>query len=262
MSTGHLVHDALRRLVLHCARLALPSRCVACPAELDALRGPTCRACAERLAREAGADRCVECSARVEDGTGRCGPCARPRRVRVVSPRGHRGVARALVHALKYRRRRDAGDVLAAVTASDARVRAELEATDVVVPVPADPVRRRERGFNTARLLAEGLVEECGKAPVRDVLALRRGRPQVGRGGAQRRVAPRGTMRARWHARWCVRGRSVLLVDDVATTGATLHEAARVLRRAGARRLVAVTVTRAEGPLVGEGRARREAGAP
>lgn len=248
---------ALGMVARSLAELFLPSACAACEAPLDGIVGPSCHACAARLRDELRLSRCVECSGRLPEdqpATSRCAACALPRRLRVEAPRAHAGVARALVHALKYGRRRDAADVLARVTGADAGVRAVLRGADVIVPVPADPVRRHERGFNVAGLLAEGLADAAPghRSPgVRDVLAIRRSAPQVGRSGAARRAAPAGAMRARRLAALRIRGRHVVLVDDVVTTGATLEEAARVLRRLGAASVVAVTCTRADGELVG-----------
>jgi ComF family protein len=246
-----------RRIAGALIEVLLPSTCVACDASLEGFVGPSCAECLARLRSEECTVRCVECSGHVPEphaGRSRCPSCAEPRRLRVEAPRIHAGVARALVHALKYARRRDAADVLARITSADARVRTALGEADLIVPVPADPVRRRERGYKVAELLAEGLAELAPgprRVTIRAALAIRRSNPQVGRSASERRTAPKGTMRARWHSRWGIRGRRVILVDDVVTTGATLEEAARVLRRLGAARIVAVTCTRAEGELLG-----------
>src|SRR5690606_13215969 len=106
-----------------------------------------------------------------------------------------------------------------------------------VVPVPAAPARLRRRGFDPAGELAGALAERVG-APLRPCLARRgRGR-QVGRRRAERIGHPPRI------AAVAEAPRSVLLVDDVLTTGATLTACARALRAAGAARVVALTFAR------------------
>jgi len=109
---------------------------------------------------------------------------------------------------------------------------------DVVVPVPLHWRRRRQRGFNQA----EALVRSLGQ-PWQDALRRRRStRSQTDLQAAQRHRNVRDAFVLRRRA--SVSGRLVLLVDDVATTGATLEACARVLRAAGAREVRALTVAR------------------
>jgi ComF family protein len=108
-----------------------------------------------------------------------------------------------------------------------------------VVPVPLHPARLRRRGFNPAASLARDFARACG-APLCHALARVRDTPsQTGLGRAGRRRNVRGAFRLR---RPCAA--SVWLVDDVVTTGATLEECARVLRDAGAARVVALCAAR------------------
>jgi ComF family protein len=120
----------------------------------------------------------------------------------------------------------------------------------LVVPVPLHPARRRERGFNQSELLAVGLVRTLAKQgngalPVA-AACLRRTRvtpPQTGLSVAARRENLRGAFAvAKPEA---VRGRAVVLVDDVITTGATLSACARTLKRAGAERVLGLALARA-----------------
>ncbi|HET8550781.1 MAG TPA: ComF family protein [Bryobacteraceae bacterium] len=115
---------------------------------------------------------------------------------------------------------------------------------DAIVPMPLHWMRRWQRGFNQAELLARGLVRPLG-APVLKALARARAtRPQAGLTRAQRRANVSGSFRLRERAG--LSGAHVLLVDDVMTTGATLSAAASVLKHAGARRVTAATVARAD----------------
>jgi len=111
-----------------------------------------------------------------------------------------------------------------------------------IVPVPLHPRRLRERGFNPAALLARSIAREqrCRF----DAALLVRVRDTPSQTGLDRR-ARRANVRAAFRVRAGVRTpRVVWLVDDVVTTGSTLVECARVLRRAGARHVVAICVAR------------------
>lgn len=110
---------------------------------------------------------------------------------------------------------------------------------DALVPVPIHPRRRRERGYNQAELLAAALAERCG-LPVRDALErVRDTLPQVGLRREKRQANVRDAFQPRAGA---AAGRRPLLIDDVQTTGATLEEAARALRAAGAHAVYALTL--------------------
>jgi ComF family protein len=124
----------------------------------------------------------------------------------------------------------------------EAAGRAPGPAPDLLVPVPLHARRLRRRGFNPAGELARAVAR--GLRVRRDPLALRRVRDtpsQTGLDRPARRRNVRGAFAAR--ARWTAPP-TVWLVDDVVTTGATLREAARALRRAGARRVVAICAAR------------------
>jgi ComF family protein len=113
---------------------------------------------------------------------------------------------------------------------------------DCVVPVPLHPRRLRERGFNPAALLARPVARAVGTRFDPTLLVRLRDTPtQTGLG----RRARRSNVRAAFALRAGARVPDVVwLVDDVVTTGSTLEECARVLRRAGARHVVAICVAR------------------
>jgi predicted amidophosphoribosyltransferase len=110
-----------------------------------------------------------------------------------------------------------------------------------VVPVPQHPRRLRGRGFSPANELARDVARQVG-APLgaTALLRLRDTRSQTGLGRSERARNVRGAFASREPAPACV-----WLVDDVVTTGATLTEAARALRAAGAREIVGVCAARA-----------------
>jgi len=164
------------------------------------------------------------------------------------------GNLRALILLLKFGQRerlgQRLGELLAEVWRSGGRL-ARLDAPVVVVPVPLYPSRQRERGFNQAELLARAFARrrarhEGGEAPRLEARCLARTRPtapQTGLSLEQRRENVRGVFAV--VAAAPVRGRPVVLVDDVMTTGATLSAAAAALKAAGATWVTALTLARA-----------------
>jgi predicted amidophosphoribosyltransferase len=145
------------------------------------------------------------------------------------------GVAREVVHGLKYARRLALAGVAAAAML---RALPSHEVTDAVVPVPAGPWRWRWRGFDPAEEIAIAVAAGTG-LPLHECLRRGGGRRQVGRRRSERLADPPSV----WAISECPR--EVLLVDDVWTTGATLSACARALREGGCRRVVALTLARA-----------------
>lgn len=145
------------------------------------------------------------------------------------------GPVREVVARAKYRGARAAlaalvPDLVAALGGIPVR-------PDVVTWAPASATRRSATGVDHARILARGAA--FGLAlPVRPLLRRSPGPPQTGGSVADRRIGPALRSCGR------VSGATVLVVDDVATTGATLASAARALRAAGATRVVGATLTR------------------
>jgi predicted amidophosphoribosyltransferase len=154
------------------------------------------------------------------------------------APFAYEGVARELVARVKYRGARAAVPWLAS---------AMVEAIDCGGPVaevvtwaPTSEARRRQRGFDPAELLGRAVARRLRTRRL-GLLDRRPGPPQTGLHAAARRRGPQFELRA-------AVPNSVLLVDDVATTGATLAAAASALRLGGARVVVAVTAARTPPP--------------
>src|SRR5579885_87819 len=118
--------------------------------------------------------------------------------------------------------------------------------SDVVVPVPLHRRRLWARRYNQAALLAQAFAYETDK-PF-DPLVLRRSRPTPSQGempsSKARRRNVMGAFRVGGASAGRIRGRAVLLIDDVMTTGATVEACARVLKRAGARKVFVLTLAR------------------
>lgn len=150
----------------------------------------------------------------------------------------YEGPVRKLVHRLKYESVRAAVVPLAAQMS----LLPSLE-EEIIVPVPTDKKRERMRGFNQSALLAEHLGRELRMRVEKALVRMETRRPQTGLSAKERQENLAGCMAASE----AVNGKRVLLVDDVVTTGATVREAARALRQAGARSVHVLAAARATG---------------
>lgn len=233
----------------------LPSSCRLCDLPLlEISRIPVCRACLESVqpTSEMCCERCGEAlPVPFAEQPVLCGMCRRaaPYFDGAVAFAAYDGALRGLIHLLKYGEVKTAavplGKLLAVAIEKLGRPAAPL----LVVPVPLDGRKQRERGFNQSELLARlalAHLKEQGcsawELHANNLKRIRKTESQTGLTRHQRRANVRGAFALADRA--AVRGRSVLLVDDVLTTGTTLNECARVLRSAGAEKVWVATVAR------------------
>ena len=234
-------------LIREVASLVYPPTCTICSASVG-LREYLCADCEAKLGRILPPF-CAKCSEPFEGAittTFSCANCAHRALYfeAAVSAFRSRGIARHVILNFKYGRqihlRHLVGRWLLAAF-DDPRLRERR--FDVMIPVPLHPARQRERGFNQAALLAERLGPHLG-VPVRSVLQrVRYTTTQTAFDRGERIQNLRHAFRLRKNAD--VRKLSVLLIDDVLTTGSTLSECARVLKENGARCVYAATAARA-----------------
>jgi ComF family protein len=229
---------AIRRAGKAVLDLVYPPRCVLCERQGDFV----CEACLLALPRAAGA-RCETCWLPLQ-GRGICWDCAErpPTLASLRSVFRYEAATRRLVRAYKF----DGVSSLAPLLAQELAecYRMQGMTADVVVPVPLSGRRKRERGYNQAELLAREAARLLG-LPLS--VALRRKRhseAQARSPSAEQRhqnVAGAFEM-GRLEER--VQGQQVLLIDDVATTGATLNACAAVLLSSGAADVFGLTLAR------------------
>ncbi len=225
-----------------------PPHCAGCESPVTALEWH-CAKCRAKIERHRlKAPLCATCSEPFEgaiDGTFQCPNCS-DRRYRFVcasSAFRSRDLVREAIHQFKYNGhlhlRHPLGEWLADALA-DERMRSP--GIDALVPVPLHPRRRRERGFNQADLLAH-LAGKRLQLPVEALLRRTRYTTTQTRFHRQERIENlRGAFSLTRRAE--PKGRHLVLVDDVFTTGATVDECALVLRKAGAASVRVATVAR------------------
>lgn len=241
--------DGLRRAGRRVLDALLPPQCLACGA-LVADPGALCSACWEKVDFIAGPV-CARCGVPFEldlgDGT-RCGGCMRqpPRfeRARAVFRYDEHG--KGLILRFKHADRLDMAPTFARWLL---RAGADLvRDADLVVPVPLHWTRLFWRRYNQAALLTNALARLSGVPTVPDLLVRRRRTPSQGTLGREQRLRNvRGAFAVRRPE--AVRGRRVLLVDDVMTAGATAGECAGVLLAAGAAAVDVLTLARVVRPI-------------
>jgi ComF family protein len=227
------------RLAWGALDLILPPRCVGC----DKPGTRWCPECLEKIIR-IDSQVCPRCGT-PRYGAHLCPICAGrpPAYTALRSWAAYAGSVGEAIRRLKYRRDLALADTLAAQMAPAAGRTGW--STDMVVAIPLGRARQRERGYNQAGLIARPLAQAL-RLPFAPKALARwcETRSQVGLTQEQRHQNVSGVFRAQGER---VRGRSILLIDDVATTGSTLSSAAEALLAAGAAQVYAFTVARAIG---------------
>ncbi len=201
--------------------------CDACRTAFVPIGEPLCRQCGLPLDPKAtGDEHCAECRTTPPDFD-----AARAAGL-------YRGALRTAIHHFKYA----GAQALAAPLAAWARTHLVLPFTpELLCPVPLHKQREALRGYNQSGLLAEALGQEWGIPCASGILTRTANTPpQMQLPAAQRKHNVHGVFVANLD----VTGRVVGVVDDVYTTGATLNECARALKRSGAARVLAITIAR------------------
>lgn len=217
---------------------ALPV-CEPCLSGITPLDGTLCSACGEKLFSHAFAG----------DAGPLCGLCQRvpPRFKRAAAYGAYQGSLRDLIHLFKYQQVKPAAKTLARFL-DRALAELKLPANFTVIPVPLWPGKRHARGFNQAEEIARAFIRfQAASASIQlETSALIRKREtasQTGLTRPQRRANVRGAFAVVQREK--IKGQTILIVDDVMTTGTTAGECARVLLRAGAKEVYVATVARA-----------------
>jgi ComF family protein len=222
-------------------QLVYPNICWICQDRHVELREGVCGTCTQRLTSDPHST-CPRCSSTVgafvplADGCANCRDEGYAFQAAVrLGP--YEDLLRETILRMKSPAGRDLAEIVGTLWAQHVGERVRALGPTLVVPVPLHWSRHWRRGFNPSALLAHALAETLG-LPCRPRLLrrCRRTAPQTRQSPAQRRLNVHNAFRA--PTRLDLRGQTVLLVDDVLTTGATAHESARALRTAQPDRII------------------------
>jgi ComF family protein len=213
--------------------------CGFCWSEIRLVSHPLCTLCGRPFLDAGGADhKCGTCLSRPPRFVSARAWACYPREELAEDP------LRQVVHRFKYGRKVSLGKPLGRLMAGGCREFLNDCGIELIIPVPLHPKRLRWRGFNQSVLLARQ-VSRAYALPI-DAFILIRDKetlPQTQLSEEERRKNVRGAFSVR--APGVLKAKTILLVDDVYTSGATLNECSRVLTRAGARKVHVLTLARA-----------------
>ena len=240
--------DYLRIFRLYALHFLFPKTCFGCGGDLPARQhGHLCVSCESKL-KIPGPFICRRCGVVLKSGGAHCYAC-RGSKAKTYRCKFIRAAfvfntsSRALVHALKYAHADYAADEMGEKMLAHFATYAELAEADLIMPVPLHPNKKRARGYNQserlARVFAAGIglpLDTVSLVRVRDTIS----QTTLGRQGRLQNML--GAFACRYPTR--VKGKSILLIDDVATTGATLEGCAVALKQAGAKHVSAYVFAR------------------
>jgi ComF family protein len=249
--------QVLRMFAESLSTVLFPSSCRLCDSPLLRFsRLPVCDTCIDSI-QAFDVIRCNVCGEAVNSFQNSeeeilCGMChrARPHFLRAYAYGSYDGSLRGLIHLLKYQQIKPAAERLGRLLAIGVSASKESVSSRVlVVPVPLFSTKQHQRGFNQAELLSRAAIKHLNswkasgfELHIGNLKRIRSTVSQTGLTSHQRRKNVRGAFAL--SKPQLVQGRSILLIDDVYTTGTTLNECTRVLRSVGAERVWVATVAR------------------
>jgi ComF family protein len=219
----------------------VPGQCAVCrawPAQ------PVCEACVDRFAQPEA--RCRRCAMPVAQGIAECGHClaAPPPLDACYAAVSYQYPWSALISQYKFNGQAGWARAFATLMRSTPWVEPALEQADRVLPMPLSAQRLAERGFNQALLLARALAPNKTDSDL--LLRTKHTATQTALDRDQRAANVKGAFATQPMRASELKGKRVVLVDDVMTSGASLFSAAATLRQAGAASVVAVVLARTE----------------
>ncbi len=210
--------------------ILLPTLCAACSEPLPGTARALCPNCAAALVPLAG-PRCPRCAGPADEEDDLCLAClaSEPPQLATVAWGEYDGTLRRALLALKHGGRDELARPLGRRLAASIAAQPWASRLDLLSPIPSHPLRRLRRPWTAAGLLADVVGREL-RLPVRAGL----GRRGLGRQATRTRAVRLLLPSRAFVGRRAARGRRVLLVDDVSTTGTTLRRAAAAVLAAGA----------------------------
>ena len=222
----------------------LPSRCAICRSWPQA---PLCESCISRFAPPR--HRCRTCALPLPGAAQRCGACLTesPPLDQCLTATAYSWPWNQLIADFKFHQSAGWAGPLATLMASSTGAEDALDAADWVLPIPLSAQRLSERGYNQALLLARQLSPQKTDAGL--LLRTRHTLAQRTLPRAERLSNLAGAFAVDPLRTHQIRGKRIVLIDDVMTSGASLHTAAQALRQAGAAHICALVLARTEAEL-------------
>jgi ComF family protein len=220
-----------------CKQFSEEPFCISCREQVVRIKPPICQSCGLALDPQAtGPELCYDCRKTPS-------PITWARAAGI-----YEGTLKEAILNFKFSGRRTLAQPLAGLLAETyGNGMCPKEEFNLVSPVPLHPQRQNERGFNQSESLAEYFCQATGLALIKDLLQrVRPTIPQVMLPRQERAKNVRGAFAVSGEVE--VSGKDILLIDDIATTGATLKECARILHKAGAEKVCVLTVARPRPP--------------
>jgi ComF family protein len=232
-----MIFKALYRQIIN---IIFPPLCLSCQTNLpqERIDLAICRACENEIEILSGFY-CPECKRRLPEAKKFCHP--ETKFILAACADYQNKVVQELIHVLKYQKLKSALAPLARIIKPYAASTLKNPADFVFVPIPLHPARERERGFNQAKLIAGLLSPQIHS---NNLVRIKNTKSQVemkNYNDREKNIAGSFCLKNPE----LIKGKSIVLVDDVFTSGATMKEAARVLKSAGAKTIIGFVVAKA-----------------
>jgi len=239
------MHRSIETIGKTFLNLLYPLRCASCGKDLEALDElHVCGRCLKSI-RPNPAPHCVVCGRSLYNAREICADCRKDRPVfeRAYSACVYEGALKEMIHAFKFKRRIALSGILSDIMVDFARDNSEVaDGVEIITFVPLHASRLREREFNQSEALARGFGLASGVPCVDALRKARKTAPQNELSKDERTLNLAGAFKVKDAA--AVNGKTVLLIDDVMTTGSTLNECAKALLGAGAKAVRCCTLAR------------------
>ncbi len=217
-----------------------PADCPVCGNRSDLfVHAPVCSSCWSQIKRYDGPSCCICGLPFVSEHARICGDCLKTKPVfsKVIAYGLYEGVLKEAISQFKFHGLRRLSQPLGSLLSG-----LEIPEADAIAPVPLTARGLRQRGFNQSLLVARALSKKTGIPLYLDsLLKIKETPPQVGLSAAERRSNLTGAFTAKGE----LKNISILLIDDVVTTGATVTACSKALLKAGAKEITVLAIARA-----------------
>jgi ComF family protein len=243
----HTVISYLSALTCGASHLFWPGRCLVCAESIVPSDDRLCQTCWYDLSKAVSADYCRRCGRSVSPYgivNGQCGHCQDAEYAfdGLIRAGEYENALRSLILAFKFREKTELSNRLGSMLKLAFESQQQDLTIEMIAPVPLHWRRKLQRGYNQAHLLSR--IISAKRIPVStDLVRVRNTEQQWNLTGPQRRRNVKGAFAVRKdHA---FEGKTIALIDDITTSGATLNECAKVLKEAGAGQVIAVVLATA-----------------